>query len=379
MLLITVFMLISVLFVSCAPAATPAPAAAAPAAVEATKAPEAAAPAAAAPAGQKLVGISMPTKTSTRWISDGESMVKEFEALGYKAELQFADNDIPNQLAQIENMITKGANILIIASIDGTTLSDVLQKAHDAGILVVAYDRLISKTANVDYYATFDNFKVGVLQGSQIETKLGLKDGKGPFNIELFGGSPDDTNAFYFYDGAMSVLQPYIDSGKLVVVSGQMGMDKVGTLRWLAATAQSRMENLLSANYTDKKVDAVLSPYDGLSIGILSALKGVGYCTKDLACPVVTGQDAEVASIKSMIAGEQSFTVFKDTRELAKQTAKMVDQALKGEKVEINDTKTYDNGVKVVPSYLLVPQSVDITNYKSILVDSGYIKEADLK
>ena len=326
-----------------------------------------------------MVGISMPTKTSTRWISDGESMVKEFEALGYKAELQYADNDIPNQLAQIENMITKGANILIIASIDGTTLSDVLQKAHDAGILVVAYDRLISKTANVDYYATFDNFKVGVLQGSQIETKLGLKDGKGPFNIELFGGSPDDTNAFYFYDGAMSVLQPYIDSGKLVVVSGQMGMDKVGTLRWLAATAQARMENLLSANYTDKKVDAVLSPYDGLSIGILSALKGVGYCTADLPCPVVTGQDAEVASVKSMIAGEQSFTVFKDTRVLAKQTAKMVDQALKGETVEINDTKTYDNGVKVVPSFLCDPISVDVSNYKELLVDSGYIKEADLK
>ncbi|HEX7557290.1 MAG TPA: multiple monosaccharide ABC transporter substrate-binding protein, partial [Leptolinea sp.] len=364
MLLVSMLVLIAIFASSCAPAATPAPAApAAPAAAapaEATKAPEAAAPAATAPAAAapaaKLVGISMPTKTSTRWISDGESMVKAFEALGYKAELQFADNDIPNQLAQIENMVTKGANILVIASIDGTTLSDVLQKAHDAGILVVAYDRLISKTANVDYYATFDNFKVGVLQATQIETKLGLKDGKGPFNIELFGGSPDDTNAFYFYDGAMSVLKPYIDSKKLVVVSGQMGMDKVGTLRWLAATAQARMENLLSANYSSgKKVDAVLSPYDGLSIGILSALKGVGYCTKDLPCPVVTGQDAEVASVKSIIAGEQSFTVFKDTRELAKQTAKMVDQALKGEKVDVNDTKTYNNGVKIVPSYLLTP------------------------
>jgi putative multiple sugar transport system substrate-binding protein len=379
LVLISMFVLIAIFASSCAPAATPAPAApaaAAPAAAEPTKAPD---PTKAPAPAAKMVGISMPTKTSTRWISDGESMVKEFEALGYKAELQFADNDIPNQLAQIENMVTKGANILIIASIDGTTLSDVLQKAHDAGILVVAYDRLISKTANVDYYATFDNFKVGVLQGSQIETKLGLKEGKGPFNIELFGGSPDDTNAFYFYDGAMSVLQPYIDSGKLVVVSGQMGMDKVGTLRWLAATAQARMENLLSGYYTEKKVDAVLSPYDGLSIGILSALKGVGYCTKDLACPVVTGQDAEVASVKSMIAGEQSFTVFKDTRVLAKQTAKMVDQALKGEKVEINDTKTYDNGVKVVPSFLCIPQSVDVTNYKELLVDSGYIKEADLK
>jgi putative multiple sugar transport system substrate-binding protein len=336
----------------------------------------------AATSDTKLVGISMPTKTSTRWISDGESMVKAFEALGYKADLQFADNDIQNQLSQIENMVTKGANVLVIAAVDGSTMSDVLQKAHDAGVLVISYDRLITKTANVDYYATFDNFGVGVIQGTQLITGLGVKDGaKGPFNIELFGGSPDDTNAGYFYNGAMSVLQPYIDSGVLVVKSGQMGMDKVGTLRWLAATAQARMDNLLSANYADgtTHVDGVLSPYDGLSIGILSSLKGVGYCTADLKCPVVTGQDAEVASIKSMIAGEQTYTVFKDTRTLAAQTAKMVDQALKGEKVDVNDTKTYDNGVKVVPSYLLTPISIDITNYQKELVDSGYIKADDLK
>ena len=327
----------------------------------------------------KLVGISMPTKTSTRWISDGESMVSAFQALGYETDLQFADNDIPNQLAQIENMVTKGADILVIASIDGSTLSDVLQQAHDAGVLVIAYDRLIVKTANVDYYATFDNFGVGVIQGSQIIEGLDLENAAGPFNIELFGGSPDDTNAFYFYDGAMSVLQPYIDSGKLVVQSGQMGMDKVGTLRWLAATAQARMDNLLSAYYTDKRVDAVLSPYDGLSIGILSSLKGVGYCTPEQPCPVVTGQDAEVASVKSIIAGEQSYTVFKDTRELAKQTAAMVDAALKGQTVPINDTKTYNNEVKIVPSYLLTPVSVDISNYQKILVDSGYITADQLK
>lgn len=336
----------------------------------------------AAPAGDddaKLVGISMPTKTSTRWISDGESMVKSFEALGYKTDLQFADNDIPNQLAQIENMITKGADVLVIAAIDGSTLSDVLQKAHDAGVLVVAYDRLISKTANVDYYATFDNFGVGVIQGTQIETGLDLKNAEGPFNVELFGGSPDDTNAFYFYDGAMSVLQPYIDSGKIVIQSGQMGMDVVGTLRWDGAVAQARMENILSANYTDKRVDAVLAPYDGLSRGIIAALRGVGYGTADQPWPVITGQDAEVASVKAMIAGEQTYTVFKDTRELAAQTAKMVDQALKGETVDVNDTKTYDNGVKVVPSYLLTPYSVDITNYEKLLVDSGYIKAEDLK
>ncbi|HRQ22931.1 MAG TPA: sugar ABC transporter substrate-binding protein, partial [Anaerolineales bacterium] len=247
----------------------------------------------------KLVGISMPTKTSTRWISDGESMVKVFQDMGYATDLQFADDDIPNQLAQIENMITKGADVLVIAAIDGATLSDALQQAKDAGILVIAYDRLIVNTENVDYYATFDNFGVGVIMGSQIEEGLDLKNADGPFNIELFGGSPDDTNAFYFYDGAMSVLQPYIDSGKLVVQSGQMGMDKVSTLRWDGIVAQARMENLLSAFYTDKRVDAVLSPYDGLSIGIISALKSVGYGTAGQSMPVVTGQDAEIASIKA--------------------------------------------------------------------------------
>jgi putative multiple sugar transport system substrate-binding protein len=341
-----------------------------------------AAPAAAA---KKLVGISMPTKTSTRWISDGNSMVASFQKLGYDTDLQFADNDINNQLAQIENMVTKGAKVLVIAAIDGSTMSDVLQKAHDAGVLVISYDRLITKTPNVDYYATFDNFGVGVIQGTQLLEGLGLKPGEkapagvGPFNVELFGGSPDDTNAGYFYNGAMSVIQPFIDDGTIVIQSGQTGMDKVGTLRWLAATAQARMDNLLSAYYTDKHVDGVLSPYDGLSIGILSSLKGVGYCTDTLPCPVVTGQDAEVASVKSIIAGEQRYTVFKDTRQLAAQTAKMVDQALKGETVDVNDTKTYNNEVKVVPSYLLTPISIDINNYQKELVDSGYIKADDLK
>ncbi|MBY3223926.1 multiple monosaccharide ABC transporter substrate-binding protein [Rhizobium laguerreae] len=326
-----------------------------------------------------LVGIAMPTKSSARWIDDGNNIVKQLEAAGYKTDLQYADDDIPNQLSQIENMVTKGAKVLVIASIDGTTLSDVLQKAHDANIKVIAYDRLIRDSANVDYYATFDNFQVGVLQAGSIVDALGLKDGKGPFNIELFGGSPDDNNAFFFYDGAMSVLQPYIDSGKLVVKSGQTGMDKVGTLRWDAATAQARMDNLLSANYTDAKVDAVLSPYDGLSIGIISSLKGVGYGTPDQPLPVVSGQDAEVPSVKSIIAGEQYSTVFKDTRELAKVTVAMVDAVMSGKEPEVNDTKTYDNGVKIVPSYLLKPVAVDKTNYKQILVDGGYYTEDKLK
>jgi putative multiple sugar transport system substrate-binding protein len=318
------------------------------------------------------VGISMPTKSSARWIADGDNMVKVFTELGYGTDLQYAEDDIPNQLAQIENMVTKGVKVLVIAAIDGTTLSAILQQAHDSGIKVIAYDRLIRDSANVDYYATFDNFQVGVIQATSIVDGLGLKDGKGPFNIELFGGSPDDNNAFFFYDGAMSVLQPYIDSGKLVVQSGQMGMDKVGTLRWDGAVAQARMDNLLSAYYGDKRVDAVLSPYDGLSIGILSSLKGVGYGSADQPMPIVSGQDAEVPSIKSMIAGEQYSTVFKDTRELAKVTANMVDALLAGKEVPVNDTKTYDNGVKVVPSYLLKPVSVGRDNWEEILVGSGY-------
>lgn len=327
-----------------------------------------------------LVGISMPTKSSARWIADGDNMVKVFKEKGYKTDLQYAEDDIPNQLAQIENMVTKGAKVLVIASIDGTTLSDVLQKAADKGVKIIAYDRLIRNSKNVNYYATFDNFQVGVLQAGYIVKALDLKDGKGPFNIELFGGSADDNNAFFFYNGAMSVLKPYIDSGKLVVRSKQMGMEKVSTLRWDGAVAQARMDNLLSAYYTNARVDAVLSPYDGLSIGIISSLKGVGYGTPKLPMPVVTGQDAEIPSVKSIIRGEQRSTVFKDTRELAKVTVGMVDAVLSGKTPAINDTKTYNNGVKVVPAFLLKPVVVDASNWKQVLVTgSGYYTEAQIK
>ncbi len=328
---------------------------------------------------KKKVGIAMPTKSSARWIADGDNIVKQLQAKGYETDLQYGEDNIENQVAQIENMITKGAHILVIASIDGESLTDVLRKAKEKNIPVIAYDRLIKKTPNVDYYATFDNFKVGVLQATYIEKSLGLKDGKGPFNIELFGGSPDDNNAFMFFNGAMSILKPYIDSQKLVVKSGQMDMGVCATLRWDGATAQARMDNLLSKNYTAAKVDAVLSPYDGISIGILSSLKAVGYGTPAQPMPIVTGQDAEIPSIKSIIKGEQSQTVFKDTRDLAKVTVDMVDALLSGKKAETNDDKTYNNGVKVVPSYLLVPVSVDKSNYTKVLVESGYYTEDKLK
>jgi putative multiple sugar transport system substrate-binding protein len=322
------------------------------------------------------IGIAMPTKSSARWIDDGNNIVKVLKERGYGTDLQYAEDDIPNQLSQVENMVTKGAKVLVIAAIDGTTLSDVLKQAKAKGITVIAYDRLIRDTPNVDYYATFDNFQVGVLQAQSIEKGLGLKEGKGPFNIELFGGSPDDNNAYFFYNGSMSVLQPYIDSGKLVVGSKQMGMDKVSTLRWDGATAQARMDNLLSAFYGKKRVDAVLSPYDGLSIGIISSLKGVGYGSPDQPMPVISGQDAEVPSIKAMLRGEQYSTIFKDTRDLAKVTVDMVDAVLSGKEVPVNDTKTYNNGVKAVPSYLLKPVVVDKSNWEKALVDSGYYKRS---
>jgi putative multiple sugar transport system substrate-binding protein len=327
------------------------------------------------------VGIAMPTQSSLRWISDGDSLKAALEGKGYSVDLQYAEDDIPNQLAQIENMVTKGVKALVIASIDGTTLSAVLQQAADAGIKVIAYDRLIRDSANVDYYTTFDNFQVGVLQANSLVK--GLKERFAdvkPWNVELFGGSPDDNNAFFFYDGAMSILQPLIDDGSIVIKSGQMGMDKVGTLRWDGAVAQARMDNILSANYSDGTVvHGVLAPYDGLSRGIISSLRGVGYGSADQPWPIVTGQDAETPSVKAIIAGEQYSTVFKDTRELAATTANLVDTVLTGGTPEGLDTKTYDNGVKVVPSILLVPHDVDVTNYEALVVGSGYIKAEDLK
>ncbi|MCD7058946.1 multiple monosaccharide ABC transporter substrate-binding protein [Pelagibacterium xiamenense] len=319
-----------------------------------------------------LVGISMPTQSSARWISDGNSMVEQFEAAGFSTDLQYAEDDIPNQLAQIENMIVRGADALVIAAIDGTTLTGALETAAASGIPVIAYDRLIRGSENVDYYATFDNFQVGVQQGQSLLDGLGVGENEGPFNIELFGGSPDDNNAYFFYDGAMSVLQPHIDDGTLVVKSGQTGMDTVGTLRWDGSVAQARMDNLLSAYYSDDTVDAVLSPYDGLSIGIISSLKGVGYGSDDLPMPIISGQDAEVPSVKAILAGEQYSTIFKDTRELARVTVGMVSAVLEGVDPEINDTETYDNGVKVVPSYLLNPVLVTEENWEDVLVGSGY-------
>lgn len=334
-----------------------------------------------------LIGVAMPTKSSERWIQDGNAVKAALEDAGYSVDLQYAEDDIPTQVSQIENMITKGAEALIIASIDGTTLSEVLQTAKDSDIPVIAYDRLIRDSENVDYYATFDNFLVGQQQAWTLLNGLGLTelDGTaisgapaGPFNIELFAGSLDDNNAFFFFDGAMDVLQPLIDDGTLVVKSGQTDIEQAATLRWDGETAQSRMEDILTANYSDgTQVDAVLSPYDGISRGIISALTDAGYSVGE-DWPIISGQDAEVDSVKAILSGEQYATIFKDTRELAKVAADMAVALLKGDEPEVNDTETYDNGVKVVPSYLLEPVPVVKDNVESALVDTGYWTKEDL-
>ncbi|MEU9187240.1 multiple monosaccharide ABC transporter substrate-binding protein [Streptomyces sp. NPDC048484] len=326
------------------------------------------------------VGIAMPTKTSQRWLNDGQNMVDELKGFGYTTTLKYADNDPKNQVAQVAAMIESGVDALVIASVDGKVFTDVLEKAESANIPVVSYDRLILGTPNVDYYASFDNVKVGTLQADFIAESLGLVNGsgKGPFTIELFAGSPDDNNTRYFYEAAMEVLEPYIQNGELIVRSGETEMGEMLTPRWDGPTAEKRMNKLLDEEYTDQDIDAVLSPYDGMSLGIIKALKEHGYGTGAKPLPIVTGQDAEVPSIKSILDKEQSQTIYKDTRELALVTAYMVNSMVHNKKPALNDTRTYNNGKKVVPSYLLEPVSVDKANYKQVLVDSGYLKESDL-
>ncbi len=334
-----------------------------------------------------LVGVAMPTKVSARWIADGNAVKADLEKAGYKVDLEYANNDIPTQVQQVNTMITKGAKVLILASIDGGSLTDQLDAAGKAGIKVISYDRLLTGDKNVDYYVSFDNYKVGVFQANSLLTGLGVLDAdgkktgkKGPFNVELFAGSPDDNNATFFFNGAMDTLKPYISDGTLVVKSGQTAFNQVAILRWDPATAKARMQDLVAKSYSGgADVQGVLSPYDGLSDGILSALEGAGYGSGGKQLPIITGQDAEVASVKQIIAGTQYSTIYKDTRQLANEAAKMSDELLTGKKPTVNDTKTYDNKVKVVPSYLFQPVVVTKDNYQKILVDSGYYKASDLQ
>lgn len=336
------------------------------------------------------VGVSMPTQTSERWIADGNAVKEGLEAEGMKVDLQFANDDIPTQTQQIDQMITNGVNILVIGSIDGTALSSQLDAAAAAKIPVIAYDRLIRDNENVDYYVSFDNYKVGVAQANALLFGLGLvkENGdkiadapKGPFNIELFGGSPDDNNAGFFFQGAMDTLQPYLDEGILVVKSGQTKFDQVATLRWSQEAAQKRMEDLISSTYTGgQELSAVLSPFDGISRGVITALQNAGYGpTLADGLPIVTGQDADIASVKLVADGVQQSTIFKDTRTLATQAVAAVTAIANGEEPEANDTTTYDNGVKIVPSYLLDIETIYQNNIEEKIIGSGYYTEEEVQ
>ena len=329
-----------------------------------------------ATAGGNVVGVVMPTKDLQRWNQDGQNMEQQMKYAGYEVDIQYSNNDIATQVSQIETMISNGVNVLVIASIDGESLGTPLEKAKEAGIPVISYDRLIMNSDAISYYATFDNYMVGQKQGEYIKEALDLENAEGPFNLEIVTGDPGDNNAQFFYGGAMDVLQPYIDSGKLVVPSGQIEFAKVATADWSTEKAQNRMDTIISGNYSDgTNLDAVLCSNDSTSLGVQNALAS-SYTGE---YPVITGQDCDVANVKNLIAGKQSMDIFKDTRDLANQTVKMVDAIMQGKEAEVNDTESYDNGTGVIPTYLCEPKVCTADNYKELLIDSGYYTEEDLK
>jgi putative multiple sugar transport system substrate-binding protein len=377
-------LVLAMIVVACVGCAKPAPAeSSAPATTEeATSAPaptEAPSAAVSEDTGAgKLVGVTMPTKSLQRWNEDGTNVKAALEAKGYKVDLQYADNKQDVQNSQIENQITMGCNVLVIASIDGGALGGVLGQAKTAGIPVIAYDRLLTNTDKCDFYATFDNYGVGKMQGEFIVTKLGLDKGeKGPFTMECFGGDPGDNNAKLFNQGAMDVLQPYIDSKVLVIKSGQTAFpDQIAITNWESKGAQDRMDNLLTGYYADENIDVVLSPNDSLAQGIVASLKSAGYGTADKPYPVLTGQDCDKINVGQIIRGEQSMSIFKDTRVLADQVIAMTDAILAGAEVPVN--ASYNNGMIDVPSFNCEIKFADASNWKELLVDSGYYKEADI-
>ena len=324
----------------------------------------------------ELVGVSMPTKDLQRWNQDGAYMEEKLKEAGYAVELQFASNDVPTQLNQIETMIDNGCQVVVIAAIEGSSLGTALDKAAEKGVKVIAYDRLLMESDAVSYYATFDNYMVGTVQGTYIKEALDLDNAEGPFNLEITAGDPGDNNARYFYQGAIDVLQPYIDAGKLVVISGQTAFEDVATPTWATEVAQTRAENILSSFYADgTNVDVWLCSNDSTAMGVANALAANYSGTY----PIVTGQDCDRENVKNMIAGKQSMSVFKDTRTLADRVVTMVGQIVAGEEVEVNDTETYNNNVITVPSYLCEPVFADVNNYVELLIDSGYYTEEELQ
>ena len=341
----------------------------------ATEAPKADAPAAEAPAADaaiegKTVGVAMPTQSSERWINDGANMKKQLEALGYKVELQYAEDDVQMQVSQIENMIASGVDCLVIASIDSVALTGVEAQAKEAGIPIIAYDRLLMDTDAVSYYASFDNEGVGRAIGEYIEQAKDLANTTEVYTIEFFMGSPDDNNAVLLHRGVMKVLQPYLDNGTLICKTGRTSFEDTCILRWSQETAQKNCEDYLAGFYADEDLDICCTAFDGFAYGCRSALEGAGYTAENW--PLITGQDAELMATKNIISGHQTMSIYKDTRLLAEKCVTMVNAVLTGSEPEINDTETYNNNVIVVPSYLCTPVAVDVNNYEEIIVGGGY-------
>ena len=322
------------------------------------------------------VGVSMPAQELQRWNQDGSNIQAGLEAAGYVVDLQYASNDTETQIAQVESMIDSDCELLVIAAVDGDSLSEVLAPAREKGIPVIAYDRLIKNSDAVSYYATFDNYLIGIKQGEYIRDKLNLDNAAGPFYMEIVAGDSADNNARYFYDGSMDVLQPYIDEGKLVVKSGQIDFETVTTPKWSTQDAQDRMDAILSEYYADgTDLDAVLCASDSVALGAENSLEA-DYMG---SWPIITGQDCDIVNIKNMIAGKQSMSIFKDTRILASKTVEMVNAIMHGGEPPVNDTESYDNGTGAVPAYLCDPEVADGDNYKKLLIDSGYYNESDLQ
>lgn len=310
-----------------------------------------------------VIGVALPQKTSENWVLAEKLFNDGLKEAGFNPSVQFANGGVSEQQNQIAAMVTKGAKVLVVGAIDGSQLGTQLEAAHDAGAIVIAYDRLLMNTEAVDFYVAYDNYKVGQLQGESLLEGLKERRGDGPWNIELIAGSPDDNNAPVFFKGAMSVLQPKIDDKTLTVVSGQTTFEQVSTQGWKAENAQKRMDTVLSAHYSgDKKLDGILSPNDTLARAALTAVRSAG---KDL--PVVTGQDAEVESIKSILAGEQYSSIQKSTTDLVHHVIGMVQELQQGKTPEVNDTTSYDNGVKIVPAYLLTPVIINESNIREVL------------
>jgi putative multiple sugar transport system substrate-binding protein len=312
-------------------------------------------------AADATIGVALPQKTSENWVLAEGLFNDGLKKAGFKPDVQFANGGVSEQQNQIQAMVTKQAKVIVIGAIDGAQLGTQVKAAKDSGAIVIAYDRLIKNTADVDFYIAYDNRKVGQLQGQALLDGMKAKKPNGPYNIELFAGSPDDANAQVFFDGAMDVLKPKIDDGTLKVTSGQTSFNQVVTQGWKAENAQKRMDTLLSANYTSATLDGVLSPNDTLARAIITSVKAAGK-----PIPIVTGQDSEVESVKSIMAGEQYSTINKDTRALVADTIKMVQSLQKGQNPPpgINETKQYNNGVKVVPAQLLTPVIVTKANAK---------------